>query len=418
VARASAAWKSRASTAFTAQADHRFLAVADAGRGKRGPFPPSFRTRMNPPTFAFPYSAAILTGICFAAACSSADDARRGTNFEKGDGGAAEAYRVVATSDSLVLRRVGRIVLGIAPQQTPAQAGRVVVAGDRVLVADKARRRLLAFDRSGALLAELPFGKGPLAGAKNPVAFAVARDTAFVLDLSAAGIIALNIPSQTATNLSMRRRSSAIDLARLKNGALAVAEVGLDPEVVDGKATIIRLLAQDATHELRVCRPHSIYAASIRRGGIISMFREFGVTADEEHVFCRQPVTPVVQFFEANGAPAGAISFAPPFYQPPPGDISATTNVREIGRFTSTWTEHARFFPHGKGFLSVYRRHDLDRGVPIHSLFACDAVSVPVRCRVGSLTGEPFQLTGDTLFVLDPVGQPGVPRSITILVVQ
>jgi hypothetical protein len=317
----------------------------------------------------------------------------------------------------LVLDSIAASPLGSDATTTPREVTRARIFGERIFVIDWSAHMVRAFHRSGLPIFSIPID-GRVDGLDNPMSLAVVRDTLYVLELNKErGITAFDLQGRRTRHFLLDIGSAAMDVTPVGD-TLVVATSALDPDVARGRALLVRTVTREGTTLAAGCTPDPSYRKSVRRRGLLAMFRYVGVTESAGLLYCRQPATPVVQVLHPDGRAAGILRRAPPFYTPPP-DVHESMNQVVIDRFRARWTEHTQFYPRPGGFLSVYSTPDSVTGAVRYRLFACDSTAGPVRCHVGESHGEPVAFVApDTLVVLEPLRSAGQVRRLVWYRVQ
>jgi hypothetical protein len=271
-----------------------------------------------------------------------------------------------------------------------------------IAVIDPASRRLRFYTRSGSSLASLKFDSG-IVRHTSPIGVQSHGDTLFIVDIdSRRGIIAYDMKGQRV--LGIRQSIPGVTAIVTLAGHRIVSSIPMEKDVVSRRAAVLWRVGADSILEQFGCVPDSLLRSSLQERTAYALFRFTGVSADEQRVYCRQALTPVIQIFRADGTPDGFLHRAPPFYRrgPAPRESGLDDAARE--RFRATWTEHAAFFPMRSGFVSLYWTYDANAKLDRRLLFACDSATGPTRCGIGELRGNPVDfLAPDTLVVAEPL---------------
>jgi hypothetical protein len=324
-----------------------------------------------------------------------------------GDQEAAIApYGVMAEKDMVPLRldRVGQISLGRSAAESPASVERVKIGETMIMVVDEAGRRIRTFGRDGRLVANLAIDSTPKRDHRSPVALAARGDSMFVLDLDQSrGVTAYDGQGHRLFQFPIRLNVSTVDYA-VDGQSSVVASMGKDDDILNRRRGLLWTVERDGGSRLIGCVPDPLYRTSLQGDQLFQLFRFFGVAIGYGKVYCRQPVSPVVQMLGLDGRSLGVLRRAPPFYMRPPDISQRNANKPTMDAFRAKWTEHAYFFPRSKGFLSSYTTFDLKNGRDRHLLFACDSATGPTRCGTSELAGRPADfIAPDTLVVVEPI---------------
>jgi hypothetical protein len=304
----------------------------------------------------------------------------------------------------LTLSLVQVVALGTAGR-SPASVPRALIGTARIIVVDEASRTLVAFKRSGAPDVTIPIGSGEGSRLRSPIALSIGGDTIRVLDLDPArGIVTFDGEGHEIASSALGIPSSTVDFVAVGPNVL-VATIAEDSVIAAGKGGIIWSVNPKGEARPLGCTADPIYQHSLERTGLFRMFRFFGVAVSGGRVFCRQPVTPVVHILDPTTRAIHLLRRAPPFYRRA-ADRPETTNSVSVNQFRATWTEHMRFYPQKRGFVSVYGSFDRATGRDIYQLFACDSSSGTARCGVSESPGMPLDLLlPDTLVVALPLAR-------------
>jgi hypothetical protein len=282
----------------------------------------------------------------------------------------------------------------------PLKVSRIAVQGNRVYVLDTRQRALFTFSRRGERLRRWP--DSTAAGPGHPIAIASVAESLFVLELSRPhGIHVLNLQGEWLSERPRRTGTSTTDLASSLT-ALAVGLLAPDSQLTQGTGRFIGLVGSAGDVIARGCQAHPAYAASLKRRGMLQLFRSIGVTADAGAIYCRQPVTPVVQVLDSTGRIVRVVRWTLPDYRAP-SDAAESMNPRSIERFRSTWLEHMVFHPRPSGFLSVYATFDPVQGRDRYIVLACDSTAATLNCGRAESSYNPLAfLPPDTLVLSLP----------------
>jgi hypothetical protein len=317
----------------------------------------------------------------------------------------ASAYEPMRASDlvPIFLDRVRTVPLGADPIRTPASVARAKITRRGIVVIDEAARMVREYSKVGEPSFVIPIGSEAGSNLKSPVALASRGDTLLVLDLDPnRGITAFDTSGREIANTPVKVPASTVDYV-VTQDAYVVATIADTKEIADGAGVILWAVEKNGDATAFGCAPDSLYRRSIKNTGLFQLFRFFGVSSAGEQTFCRQPLSPVVHILDAKTRSVALLRRAPPFYQRP-GDIPQTMNNVVVSKFRSTWTEHARFFPRARGFISVYTTFDSQIGRDKHLLFACDSTSGATRCGTRESPGMPLDfLSPDTLVIVEPL---------------
>lgn len=137
-------------------------------------------------------------------------------------------------------------------------------------------------------------------------------------------------------------------------------------------------------------------------GGYFAAHRGLGVRARNGRVYCRQPISPVIQVYSADGRQSDGIKYAPPFYKAGT-DKPLSLFQDDLNAFGASWTEHLDFFPSDSGFVSVYTSFDTLSNGRRFTIFKCRTHETDTpSCVAGDVPLRPFALLGeDTLVTVE-----------------
>lgn len=356
----------------------------------------------------------ILGSVVCAAVLSGCADASGGRDtVSRSQGAAAVTDTTIFAfsampSDSVqqvTLPRIGGVRLGSDSGSTPARVGRIAFHGDRILVIDGAIDGIRAYDRSGAPLFTITPDADGASRFRDPRGLAVLGDTLFIVDMTpAVGLAAFDMEGRHLRTRSLDIESSIVDLAPAR-GHLAVATIMRDEDLRGGAANVVRVVSTDGTVVAGGCPSDPIYSESVRRAGLLQLFRGTGVSASGGVIYCRQPLSPVIQLLGEDGRRAGVVAIAPPFYART-ADVPETLNQVTIDHFRTRWTEHSQFYPLESGFVSIYTSYDVEAGANVYRVFTCDTTGLRRRCATAIAPGKPAGLLApDTLVVQEPLSE-------------
>lgn len=323
-------------------------------------------------------------------------------------------YELMSASEVVPLRTemLGSIHLGASHGETPIGLSRVSVSDSRITVLDEAGRTIRGYTRSGRLLFTTGFGRQSGLDLREPVAVAVQSDTTLVLDLDG-NIAVLNALGHQTKLTRTRLPSSTVDYV-INADTFIIATITKDSAIASGSAAILWRVLPDGGHEILGCHPDKLYSASITQKGMFQAFRFFGVSAVEQFVYCRQPLTPLVQIVDTRTKSTRYLRRAPPFYKRP-ADIPETTNQARVDDLRSRWTEHARFIPLPSGFVSFYTTFDKKNGRDRYLIFMCDSASRRAQCGTANLEDQPLDfLPPDTLLVANSKTSPPALKALSV----
>jgi hypothetical protein len=314
------------------------------------------------------------------------------------------SWQWVDSSDvtRLDVREVQVVSLASTLQAAAVNADHLLVHGDAIFVIDDGARAIRRYDRSGQLVFSVPIGKGAASDLLAPHAMVASDEKLFVMDRNHLnGVTVIDAKGKVAKRIKIQSTSSLSGIAS-DDSILLVARSGLQSELSEpmGVSLLSRVEASGASYPVR-CVADPLYRASIRSHGFYSAFRSVGVASLNGIVYCRQPVSPVVQRFRSAGDSLTPIRVVPPFYRRG-RDAAMSLNQRDINAFTSTWTEHLDFFPYGGGFYSVYAHFDTVISARKYRLFGCSIKNrVASSCGMANLADRPLSfLPPDTLATL------------------
>lgn len=319
----------------------------------------------------------------------------------KADRARPATYEVFETTRPLIMDSIKSIRLGDRPSNTAVEIEDAVVTSDRVYVIDGATHHVLGYSRSGSPILSIPYGSG--AAIKSPIDIDASPEMIGLLELSRTdGIIGLTSNGAVPHRIPLNLESSAIDMVSIGN-QFAVATIQRERDLAAGTGSIVSIVNSEGKVVARGCTPNPLYASSVKQHGMLQFFRQMGVTTGQKVIYCRQPVSPVVQMISSTGTSLGVVTRAPPFYRAPV-DVPQSTNQRQVERFRATWTEHVQFYPTVAGFVSIYLTYDTTAGRNEYDVFVCDSASGPIQCRAGRAPGKPIDLLGSDTLVIWPVG--------------
>jgi hypothetical protein len=303
----------------------------------------------------------------------------------------AETYRILGPGqvDSMKLSEVAFVSLGTDTNSSPRSIHSLAVSRNGIALADGVRHQIRNFDRSGRSKGTLQYD-GVDGSLKTPVSISVMADTAYVLDLDEnRGVTVTTEAGRISRRIPLETGSSGFSIAATENGLIGTG-VGSDAGIRAGTVRFAYRLDHNGRKLSTMCTPDPVYAASIARNGMFQLFRAAGVSTRDGRVFCRQPVSPLVQVFDTRGNRLPYPMVAPPFYLRQ-NDAPQSMNQRALERFAATWTEHRAFHPTADGYLSVYSRFDPKAQRVRFQLFRCRAAkSVEMRCGVAESEREPL----------------------------
>lgn len=316
---------------------------------------------------------------------------------ERNEGPPAYRLQPAEATRPLVMDSLKSIYLGNAVSNSASEIEDAVLTSNRVYVIDGAAHQIRGYDRDGASVFNVPYG--PKEAIRAPVGIDVVHGTVGLLELSRTeGIIELNANGISQGGTVFRLESSAIDVSSIGN-QFAVATIQTEEGLAKGSGSIVSIVSSMGATVAEGCAPNPLYQASVRKHGLLQLFRKMGVTTRNGVIYCRQPVSPVVQMLSSTGVLLGAVNLAPPFYRAP-GDMPLSMSQRQLERFRGTWTEHVQFYPTATGFVSIYLSYDTKVGRNEYDVFACDSASGALQCQGGRAPGRPvFLLGSDTLVV-------------------
>lgn len=305
------------------------------------------------------------------------------------------------------LRLITTVPLGGRPEDTPASVSRGRISKNRIYISDQAGRRIRVYDRLGRSLFTLPTRRSGPGEIHNPVGLALREDTLVLVDIDPKrGLTAIDSAGRVAYQRPLRVGSSTVGVTSLGND-IAVATILLDADIVQGKGGFIHVVDDKGTSKAVGCAPDPLYRESLRAGGLYELFRFTGVSTDGDLLYCRQPITPVVQVLSPRGDVDHVIRIAPPFYRRGP-DVPQSGNQMVLDRFRGTWWEHAHFFPLSPGFVAFYATYDTLTQQTRHRIFGCRGAGNTQDCYVADVPGSPIDVIApDTLVVSRPLGRVG-----------
>jgi len=348
------------------------------------------------------------------ASCGARDAAQDAPNDAGGPKVGDPPYEVTPASEVVPLKTemLRSIPLGTNARETPIGVSRVWMTGDRIAVLDEAGRTIRGYNRGGTALFSSAFGRGTGVDVREPVALAMRSDTTFILDLDGR-IAALSADGRQTNVMRTGLPSSTVDYVPDGDGFL-IATIAKDSAIASGSAAIVWRVTRDARREVVGCHPDDLYRTSIGHKGMFQAFRFFGVSASKDLVYCRQPLTPLVQIVDTRTKATQYLRRAPPFYRRP-SDIPETMNQARVNDLRAQWTEHARFIPLPSGFVSFYTTFDGKDGRDRYLMFMCDSTSGATRCGTAEVPQPPLAfLAPDTLVTASGITASSVVRALSL----
>lgn len=331
---------------------------------------------------------------------------------------ALSSYTVLDSASAPIVRlqRVGSIRLG-TDAATAGSVDNAAMTANDLFVIDEAAGLLRGYGRNGRQRFELPIHQSGT-GLGSPVQLVADGDTLLVIDIAEARGVTVVSPNGTIVRqVPLHVGSATVGVAPIPGGKLAVARIGLNTAIRDGTARLVAIVTPQGAELSSGCIPDPIYRKSVKQNGLFAMFRFLGVSEHGARLYCRQPVTPVVQVLAEDGTFVGAIRVAPPFYRRG-ADQAASMDQLETERFRSTWWEHAQFYPLAHGFVSVYMSYDTTAANTKYRLFACDSSGAHSACGVAEIHGAPLTFVyPDTLVVSEPLARVGTAHELGLYVI-
>lgn len=305
------------------------------------------------------------------------------------------------------LRLIATVDLGTGTENTPASVSRAKISYNRIYVSDEAGRTIKGYDRRGRLVFTLATRRTGLREIHTPVGLALRGDTLLMVDIDQKrGLTAVDSTGHIAYQRPLAVGSSTVGVTPFGRD-MAVATILENADITEGRGGFIHVVDDTGGSKAAGCLPDPLYRESVRAGGLYAMFRFTGVATSGNLLYCRQPITPVVQVLTSSGDRAHVIRLAPPFYRRG-SDVPQSMNQVVLDRFRGTWWEHAHFFPVSSGFVSVYASYDTSTGQTRHRIFGCGAVDAARDCYVSDVPGSPVDvIASDTLVVSLPLRRIG-----------
>lgn len=356
-----------------------------------------------------------------AVGCNRPGDAGRGGASETSTRAMAanrDLERFERIPDSAVhplrMQLIATVRLGNSAANTPVAVDRVKLSPNRIYVLDEAGGAVRAYDRRGTPIFTLSTGRSGARQLDTPAGMALRGDTLLLVDIDPrSGLSVVDSSGVILRQVPLEVGSTTVGVAPAGERT-AVATIVSSADVISGRGRFIHVVNDSGVSVASGCTPDALYAASVRRGGLFAMFRFTGVTASDGRLYCRQPVTPVIQVLDSRGELVNVIRTAPPFYRRGT-DVPQSSNQVVVERFRSTWWEHQYFFPLRGGFVSVYSKYDTSAADSRNRLFGCTSLGTPGDCFVADAPGAPLDLIApDTLVVSRPLSRVGGIQELAI----
>lgn len=298
---------------------------------------------------------------------------------------------------------------------TPGSVDHVQITPDRIFVSDNASSLMRGYSRAGVPIFSVPTHRTEQLD--NPVQLSAIGDTLLVVDIDQhRGMTVIGPDGRIIRAVPLQVGSSTVGVAPL-DGSLAVGTIAENADLATGHGAFVGVVTKHGELIASGCHPDPLYQESVKRTGLYAMFRFVGVSTRDNNIYCRQPVTPVVQIIGQDGRLVQVIREAPPFYRRGP-DRPQSMNQPIVEQFRSTWWEHAQFYPVADGFISVYMTFDIGVGETVYRLFACRKTSGRSSCGVKVVPGIPVTfIQPDTLVTTTPLRRATDTRSLAFYTV-
>ncbi len=316
--------------------------------------------------------------------------------------------------DRLLLDSIGVVPLGRSAEDAPAKVVDVAISAAGIAVLGE--HSITRYASDGVLQWRLQLKRATTPSLTMPQSIRWWGDGLVAMDMNQR--LGLSVVSPDGTLSSIGPVHSAASLASLEvvSNGFVVTSIGLDDDVKSDGARFAFLLDSTGATRHALCDFHPAYSESIGRGGYFGYHRGLGARVHDSLVYCFQALTPVVQIHNLRGDRRAPLRVAPPFYRRG-ADAPASPIQENLNRFAATWTEHAAFFPHDSGFVSVYTTFDAEANERIFLLFSCRLrEEVAEGCRTGRLRDRPYLLLPpDTLVTIDYSGDDTSPVRLRYL---
>ena len=316
--------------------------------------------------------------------------------------------------DRLLLDSIGVVPLGRSAEDAPAKVVDVAISAVGIAVADE--RTIMRYGTDGVLQWRLQLTRATTPSLSSPQSIRWWGDRLVAIDMNQRLGLSVISPDGTLSALGPVQSAASLSSLEVDSSGFVVTSIGLDGDIKSGGARFAFVLDSAGATRHALCDFHPAYSESIGRGGYFGYHRGLGARVHDSLVYCFQALTPVVQVHDLRGDRRAPLRVAPPFYRRG-ADAPASPNQATLNRFAATWTEHAAFFPHDSGFVSVYTTFDTEANERIFLLFSCRLREEAVEgCRTGRLRDRPYQLLPpDTLVTIDYSGDDTSPVRLRYL---
>jgi hypothetical protein len=289
--------------------------------------------------------------------------------------------------------------------------GNVVTSDSGIFVLDNAARALFRFGWDGRLALRIPIGITAEAAPPHPRGLAFKDGALYVADLD---------PTQGL----WRYLAAGIHENRWRiDHDVSITDVEIIPEgfVLGSSTDEVRLTRRSDSLLVfvdvngrtlrRACRADPIYARSSAANGLLSMFTMTGVKSLGGKVFCRQPVSRVVQVFDLEGRLTDSLVFPLPNYRVPE-DRAASTSPITINEFKTLFAEFVAHYPTPNELWAVFSRYDTLRAAPQYEILVCGRLET--ACLYATTPHRPLGLRSDSVLLLKSLQSSGDSFSLAL----
>lgn len=291
--------------------------------------------------------------------------------------------------DSIHLASIDSMQIGRVTHFMPTPFGYIVIDG--------MKKRVLAFDQRGALVAQVGRSGTGLDEYEDPYRAAVRGDSIFVLDLARfSHVLAFDRSRSYVGGIDWKNERMPTDLLLTSSGMFVTTTV---KKLKGSIADVLHLVDQKGASIGTGCRVDPRILESDRDQGMLGslVFASLSVLGDR--IYCAQATTPIVQVVDTLGRAHTPITIMPPFYVAPV-DRPLTMNSKHMMAFNASFTTHVAFVPTRSGFVSIYSKYDTTAQQTKYYLFACDSAKISHSCGTHRSDRRILQVTSpDTVYV-------------------
>ncbi|MCC6318309.1 MAG: hypothetical protein IT361_11525 [Gemmatimonadaceae bacterium] len=309
---------------------------------------------------------------------------------------------------------VETIALGDDSSSSPTEVTLAAWSRGRLAIADKTRQSLFVYAQDGRLLWRLAHAHDPLLAPPRANALSWDADTLLVADVNAArGVWMFGPDGSLVRRVTLAFELPVTAVAR-HQGDLLVATTSSDSLLAAGEALLVHRFDQAGKLLASGCRADSLYVASVRRDGMMAIFRAMTAVSAAEGTYCTQPLSPVLRLLSDSLQVADEISLLP-WMRAPGADVRGSMDLISISEFRKTASELQQTFLSPGYTHSLLARFDEALGGDRYMVVRCQRARPHACTAASSLRKVIGVISDDTVVALDARSTAIDPQRIALL---